>query len=143
MEIKQEGSDFIANMTIRASREKVHKLLAEIVGLKQWWENPVKGTPGKGGNLRFEFQDSDEHSVMMVDSATTDKVQWTVIEDTGFNGEWVGTTIIFELRKKDEHHIEMKFRHIGLTPDLKSYEPCKKAWRYYLTNIKNISEQRP
>src|SRR5687767_6359624 len=124
MKIKQEGSNFIANVTILASKETVHKLLTEIVGLEQWWENPVKGTPGKGGNLRFEFKNSDEHSVMTVDSATTDKVQWTVIEDTGFNGEWVGTTIEFELLQKDEHHVELRFRHIGLTPDLESYEPC-------------------
>lgn len=142
MEIKQEGSNFIVNFTIRASRETVHKLLAEIVGLTQWWENPVKGTPVKGGKLRFEFRDSDEHSLMTVDSATADKVQWTVIEDTGFNGEWIGTSIVFELRKMDENLTELKFKHIGLTPDLKSYAPCKEAWRYYLTNIIKIGEQR-
>jgi uncharacterized protein YndB with AHSA1/START domain len=143
MEIKQEGSNFIVNTTIPASRETVHKLLTEIDGLKQWWVNPVKGTPVKGGKLRFGFQDSDEYSLMTVDSATTDKVQWTVIEDTGFNGEWVGTTIVFELREKDEHHTELKLRHIGLTPDLKSYKPCKEAWGHYLTNIKKIGERRP
>ena len=141
METKQEGSDFIVNITIDASRETVHKLLTEIAGLKQWWENPVKGTPDAGGNLRFEFQGSDEHSVMKVDSATVDKVKWIVIEDTGFNGEWVGTTIAFELLQKDGHHMELKFRHVGLTPDLKSYAPCREAWGYYLTNIKKIGEQ--
>jgi uncharacterized protein YndB with AHSA1/START domain len=143
MEIKQEGTNFIINTTIRASRETVHKLLVEIVGLKQWWENPVNGTPVTGGQLRFEFRDSDEHTVMTVDSATEDKVQWTVVEDTGFNGEWVGTTIVFELRQMDEDHIELKLRHVGLTADLKSYEPCKEAWGYYLTNIKKLGEQRP
>ncbi|MEJ7644731.1 MAG: SRPBCC domain-containing protein [Chryseolinea sp.] len=142
MEIKQEGTNFIVNTTIRASREIVHKLLVEIVGLKQWWENPVKGTPVKGGQLRFEFQHSDEHTVMTVDSGTADKVQWTVVEDTGFNGEWVGTTIVFELRQMDEYHIELNLRHVGLTADLKSYEPCKGAWQYYLTNIKKVAEQR-
>jgi uncharacterized protein YndB with AHSA1/START domain len=141
MEIKQEGSNFIASITILASTETVHKLLTEIGRLEQWWENPVKGTPVKGGKLRFEFQGSDEHSVMTVDSATTDKVQWTVIEDTGFNGEWVGTTIVFDLRQEDEHRVELKLTHIGLTPGLESYEPCKEAWQYYLTNIKNSGEQ--
>ena len=141
MEIKQEGTNFIVDLTIRASRETVHKLLSEIAGLEKWWENPVKGTPVKGGKLRFEFQGSDEHSVMKVDSATVDKVKWIVIEDTGFNGEWVGTTIAFELLQKDEHHMELKFRHVGLTPDLKSYAPCREAWGYYLTNIKKIGEQ--
>jgi uncharacterized protein YndB with AHSA1/START domain len=141
MEIKQEGTNFIVNFTILASREAVHKLLTEIAGLEQWWENPVKGSPVKGGKLRFEFQDSDEHTVMTVDSAAPDKVQWTVIEDTGFNGEWVGTTIEFALRQKDEHRVELKFRHIGLAPGMESYEPCKEAWQYYLTNIKKLGEQ--
>ena len=142
MEIKQEGSSFIVNLSIRASRETVHKLLSEIAGLEQWWENPVKGTPAKGGQLRFEFKGSDEHSVMLVDSATVDKVHWTVIKDTGFNGEWVGTAIVFELRQKDEYQIELNFKHVGLIPGLKSYEPCKEAWQYYLTNIKKLAEQR-
>jgi uncharacterized protein YndB with AHSA1/START domain len=140
MEIKQEGSNFTVNIPIRASRETVHKLLSETAGLEQWWENPVKGIPG--GKLRFEFQGSDEHSVMKVDSVTANKVQWTVIEDTGFNGEWVGSSIVFELRQKDENKIELNLRHVGLTPDLKSYEPCKEAWQYYLKNIKKLGEDK-
>ncbi len=42
MEIKQEGKNFIVNTTIRASREIVHKLLFEIVGLN------MVGKSGKG-----------------------------------------------------------------------------------------------
>lgn len=126
--------------TINTSVDKVRGLLTSINGLKAWWENPVSGSPEAGGKLRFGFNESDDYAIMKVKKQNTSGVLWEVIEDTGYDGEWVGTEISFEIKELHPAQTELSFTHIGLTPELTSYQGCVGGWNYFLDNIKNQAE---
>lgn len=138
--ISRSKQDFSFDSEIAASMEKVFKMLTEKDELQRWWENPVEELEN-GRVLRFGFEESDEHSIMNIDIMEfPSKVQWTVIQDTGFEGEWIGTKILFQLKPLGRNKCVLHFLHIGLTPNLLSYEPCKSGWMYYISNIKKICE---
>lgn len=129
-------------MVIKAPQTRVFDALTTLRGLRAWWENPVKGSPAQGEEIRFEFDESDNYGVMHVDLAERPStVRWSVIQDTGYNGEWVGTKILFELKRLGPKRTELRFRHLGLTPKLASYEDCRSGWDYFIGNIVKHSER--
>ncbi len=45
--------------------------------------------------------------------------------------EWNGTDMIWEISKKGEQ-TQLRFRHLGLVPELECYDVCSNAWSEYL-----------
>jgi uncharacterized protein YndB with AHSA1/START domain len=138
---KSSSRDYTKALMIRAPRKNVYFLLTTLRGLESWWGNPVSGSPTVDGTIRFTLADPEQYSLMLVDQLLAyTTVRWTVVQDTGFKGEWLGTCIVFNLTALDPSNCELHFQHIGLTPDLTSYEDCKKGWNHFINNIVQRSE---
>ena len=133
---------YTKQVAINAPLAVVLDAVTTLSGLRAWWNNPVTGSPKLGGQLRFSFADSSDYAIMQVEAAGPQKVQWNVIEDTGYDGDWVGTKIIFKLRAIDQNKSELHFTHQGLTPKRKSYAGCIKGWDYFIGNLANYCEEK-
>ena len=87
---KSSSKDFSRALTIKASRKIVYHLLTTLEGLESWWGKPVSGSPSIDGKIRFSLEHPDKFSVMLVDQLLAQTiVRWTVVQDTGYQGEWV------------------------------------------------------
>lgn len=136
----ETSEHFTKTLQASTNPEKVEEALTNTENMRRWWENPVWGDPSPGGEIRFGFADSDERSAMQVEQADQDCVRWKVMEDTGYDGEWNGTTIEFRLQRMSDESTLIRFQHIGLTPELPSYEGCAVGWAYFLLNIVTLAE---
>jgi hypothetical protein len=134
-------NNYCSKRTINASAETIFLMLTTLEGLNTWWENPVTGAPVKNGDIEFKFSDASQYSVMHVDLAEKPAiVHWTVMRDTGYCGEWLGTKILFEIEENQEQCI-LHFCHIGLHPGLITYDSCVAAWDRFLNNIVSGCEE--
>ncbi len=141
--MEQQENSFTTRKIIHAPQLVVFGMLKSVENIRQWWKNPVKGNAVKGGIIRFELEDKkDQYSAMHVDHAHPALVEWTVQEDTGYYGEWINTQIKFELEEINPEICLLNFTHLGLTPDLRSYEACTEGWEHYLSNLAQICEIR-
>jgi uncharacterized protein YndB with AHSA1/START domain len=134
------NQDYTVTTKVAASSKTIFLALTDIEQIKQWWENPVTGSAQEGGELRFGFVESDDFTLMYVDIAEPHVVQWTVLDDTGYGGEWIGTKTVFEINSISASESALTFTHIGLHPGLISYDDCVKGWNRFLLNIQSLSE---
>ena len=56
------------------------------------------------------------------------------MEQAPHTPEWAGTTIVFELAPADGGS-ELRFRHVGLTPQLECFDMCHEGWTHYLASL--------
>ena len=45
--------------------------------------------------------------------------------------EWTGTDIAFDITEKDGK-TEVRFTHVGLTPEFECFDNCSNAWGFYI-----------
>ena len=131
-----DTNDYTLQRLIHAPRELVFQLLKTLNGWSNWLKNPLQGMILDKGEIRFSLNGSEEVSKMRVDiSDAPSTLQWSVIKDTGYDGAWAGTIIIFELVYINPGACVLHFRHIGLTPDLEVYEHSKTGWEHFITHL--------
>jgi hypothetical protein len=136
-----KNQDYTFSSSVCSSSNTLFQSLTDIEKIKQWWEGPVLGSAEEGGELRFGFLDSDNYALMYVDVANPlHTVQWTVTEDTGYGGEWIGTKLVFEISAVAPNASVLTFTHVGLHEGLKSYPDCSKGWDHFLKNLIEVSE---
>jgi hypothetical protein len=59
---------------------------------------------------------------------TDSKLNFTKVKD-----EWTGTKISFDISGKD-NKTQVRFTHIGLSPDIECYHDCSNAWSSYINS---------
>ena len=67
-------------------------------------------------------------------------MQWTVTE-CNFEPDWVGTRPTFAITPIDDGASEVRFVHIGLTPELDCIEMCRKGWNHYIPSLRDHVER--
>lgn len=104
--------------------------------ISQWWTENVKGNSLKPGD-EFTVQFGDKHfsKQKLVEVIPNKRIEW-LVTDSKLNWlknkqEWTGTRIVFEISDRDQR-IELRFTHIGLSPDVECYEGCSNAWSQYI-----------
>lgn len=126
---------------IQAPVDRVFALLTTLEGIKTWWEGTVSGDPAELGELRFGIHDSDDYTQVQVagTSFPTD-VAWSVLEDSGYGGEWLNTSIVFHLQEELDASTGLVLHHQGLTPLLDCFADCATGWDQRLQDIKQAAE---
>jgi hypothetical protein len=72
------------------------------------------------------------------------KVVWQVV-DSSLNflqdkSEWNGTSIVFDIAKKGDR-TEIRFAHVGLSPDVECFAACSSAWGGLISrSLRNLIE---
>jgi uncharacterized protein YndB with AHSA1/START domain len=137
----QRTEDFTAVLHLPASPDTVSALFASAAGVSRWW-GPTEGDAAVGGTLVTTF---GEHGVnaMRVLEAGPARVVWEPVAvegttPTGHTHEWLGTTVEIDLAPADGG-TELRFRHVGLTPQLECWESCAAGWTYFMASFQTFA----
>jgi uncharacterized protein YndB with AHSA1/START domain len=133
--------DYTKAISIRAPIGTVFAMLATLEGISSWWEGSVTGDASEQGGLRFSLSDSDDYAHMSVDSVIAPSdVAWSVLEDSGFGGEWMGTSIRFHIEEDVDGSCVLTLHHQGMTPALDCFVDCKTGWDRHLGRMRDNAE---
>jgi uncharacterized protein YndB with AHSA1/START domain len=133
--------DYTRELPFAGPRERVFEALATTDGLAGWWTPLVAGDATEGGQLSFEFDGVEETIVMHVERAERPSaVRWRCLLHTG-HPEWEGTRLVFELERRDAATGLLRFRHIGLSPQLSCFEACERGWEHFLQSLIGHAER--
>jgi uncharacterized protein YndB with AHSA1/START domain len=120
-------------MTFDESPKKVFDAVANVRG---WWSADLKGSSNKlGGKFTYQYKDIHKTTQKVTEFVPNKKIVWKVLESNlSFlkqKDEWNDTEVIFEISKKDDK-TQLRFTHVGLTPDVECYDACFDGWGYYI-----------
>jgi uncharacterized protein YndB with AHSA1/START domain len=133
--------DYTKAISIRAPIGTVFPMLASLDGIGSWWEGSVTGNAAEQGELRFSLPDSDDYTQIIVDSVIVPSdVAWSVLEDNGFGGEWMGTSITFHIEEDVDGSCTLTLHHRGMTPALDCFVDCRSGWDRHLDRIRRNAE---
>ena len=124
-------ADYQNAIQVKASPEALFDALTTTSGLSAWWA-PAAGSALAGGEITFTMNSTDP-LVIHVDEATPSSVEWTVTA-CNFMPDWVGTRPTFTITPVGDGS-ELRFRHIGLTPDLDCIEMCTSGWNHFIPSL--------
>ena len=134
-------NSYTKTIGIRAPIQTIFAMVATLEGIRAWWEGSVKGNASEHGGLSFLLPDSDDYTQIRVDGVTfPSDVAWSVVEDSGFGGEWMGTSILFHLDEDIDGTCVLTLHHDGLTPALDCFIDCKSGWNRHLEEIRAGAE---
>jgi uncharacterized protein YndB with AHSA1/START domain len=130
--------DILHRISIDASREDIHDLVATTNGIARWWTGrPLNGDSTVGERFGVYFGDADTPAaVMQMESDTPDQVVWRVIEgpDT-----WISTLITFALHPSGSG-TTLLFTHANWPEASEFMSGCSTNWGAYLTSLKYGAE---
>ena len=101
-----------------------------------WWTSDLQGQ-SRNMNDTFTVYFGEVHvSAQTITELLPDKkIVWLVTESminfVNDKKEWLNTYIVFDITPKG-NQTEIRFTHIGLTPDLECFSACSNAWADYI-----------
>ena len=137
---KMTTTDFTTTFVVDKSPEQVFTAINNPRG---WWSEEIEGPTNQlNAQFNYHFQDVHRAKMKIVELIPNQKVVW-LVEDNYFKftkdkTEWKGTRIVFEISKKG-NQTELRFTHVGLTPQYECYDICQDAWTNYIQHsLKNL-----
>ncbi|MGW4000042.1 SRPBCC family protein [Amycolatopsis sp. NPDC004772] len=118
-----------------ATPDQVFDALTTIDGLAGWWTEKTEGSTEPGGVIAFRFIPGGfDMKVLELDPGRL--VRWEVVDGPP---EWLGTTIRWELEKRDDYTIVL-FKHEGWREAVEFMHHCSTKWAIYLMSLKQLVE---
>ena len=122
-------NDFTTSFVVDQTSEKVFDAINNVRG---WWGEDVEGSNDKvGDEFTYRVQDIHNSKLRVIELIPNEKVVWLVLDNhmnfVEDQTEWVGTTINFEIARKDDQ-TEVRFAHLGLIPQYECFGVCSNAW---------------
>jgi hypothetical protein len=123
-----------------------------INNVRGWWSEEIEGSTDKlNDEFNYHFEDIHRCQLKIVELIPDTKVVWHVVDNyfkpgifddasqhsrsndqfTNYQGEWVDTTISFEISQKD-NKTQIRFTHLGLTPEYECFNACSNGWTHYI-----------
>ena len=131
--------DILHRISIDASPDTVHDLVATTEGVGRWWTgHPVEGDSAVGGRFEVRFSDGGTPAaVMETQSETPDRVVWRVAQGPD---SWIGTVITFALGPSNDGGTTLLFSHEDWSEASEFMSGCSTNWGAYLTSLKSGAE---
>jgi len=127
--------DILHRVGIRSSLEDAYEALATREGLSGWWTDNTQGESNVGGLLQFRFE-AGGIDIKVLELQPTERVLWQVV---GGPGEWIGTTVSWELKQDGDYTIVL-FRHEGWKEPVGFMHHCSTKWGVFLMSLKSLLE---
>lgn len=130
------GNSFTTTITVDQTPEET---FAAINDARRWWLGAIEGpTNVLDGEFTYRYQDIHFSKQKVTELVPGRKVVWTVTESAlqfaEHKDEWTGTKLVFDIARKGGK-TEVRFRHVGLVPDLDCYGPCSNGWTHLLHEL--------
>jgi uncharacterized protein YndB with AHSA1/START domain len=128
--------DILHRLTIDASPERVLDLAATTTGLERWWTGrAVPGDATLGGRFEVFFGEATmPAAAFTIEERTTDKVVWRCCDGPS---DWIGTSITFSTRPRDDGGTTLLFAHRGFAEETEFVSGCATNWASYLNSLKS------
>lgn len=118
-----------------ATPDQVYDALTTIDGLAGWWTEKTEGSAEPGGVIAFRFIPGG-FDMKVLERDPGRLVRWEVVDGPP---EWLGTTIRWELEKRDDYTIVL-FKHEGWREAVEFMHHCSTKWAIYLMSLKQLVE---
>ncbi|MDO6435612.1 SRPBCC domain-containing protein [Flavitalea sp. BT771] len=123
-----------------------------ITNVRGWWSEEIEGSTDKlNDEFLYHFEDIHRCQLKLIEVIADEKVVWLVMDNyfkpgifdvpsrqlgsnarfTEDKSEWVGTSISFEISKKD-NKTQIRFTHLGLVPAYECFDVCSNGWTHYI-----------
>jgi hypothetical protein len=111
---------------------------AAITNVRGWWSGEIEGrTDAKGEVFTYRYEDIHYSKQQVSELLPGRKVVWQIVDSqlnfTEDPNEWTGTEVVFEVVPAGGQ-TEVRFSHVGLTPEFECYDQCTSAWAFYINN---------
>jgi len=123
--------------------ETPEEAFAAINNVRDWWSGNIEGSTNKlGDEWTYRYKDIHYSKQKITEFIPGKKVVWLVL-DSYLNfiedkTEWNDTKITFRIGKKGDK-TEVRFDHLGLTPEVECYDACSNAWGGYVnSSLRNL-----
>ena len=119
------------------------EVFAAVTNVRGWWSGDIEGdTDTLGGVFTYRYRDMHRSTQRITEIVPNKKVVWEIsnsylsfVKDTS---EWDGSKVVFEISANGEK-TELRFTHVGLTPEGECYKDCSTAWSFYVNNsLRNL-----
>ena len=132
--------DILHRVGIKSSADAVYKTLSTRDGLAAWWTNDTRGESEVGATLKFVFSANGAEiggfEMKVVELVPNRNVRWQVLDGPA---EWIGTSIIWDLKLEDDYCIVM-FKHQGWKEPVEFMHHCSTKWAIFLMSLKSLLE---
>ncbi len=133
-------ADIHHRLTIDASRERVHEMIATKTGIERWWTGqPLEGDEGVGGELGLYFGGTKPAAVMQVIEDTPGQIVWRCVDGPE---DWRETRITYQLKTAADRETTLLFSHTGWREPTEFMGMCSTHWASYLIGLKAGLEGR-
>ena len=133
-------TNFSTSFSVDRTPEEV---FAAVTNVRGWWSGDIEGnTDTLGAVFTYRYRDMHRSTQRITEIVPNKKVVWEVsnsylsfVKDTS---EWDGSKVVFEISVNGEK-TELRFTHVGLTPEGECYEDCSAAWSFYVnSSLRNL-----
>lgn len=128
--------------TVNASPEKVYNAINNVRG---WWSQAIVGDTDKlGAEFKYAYKDMHRSTQKITELTPGKRVVWEVTDSyLSFienKSEWNGTKVVFDIVPAGDK-TELRFSHVGLTPQSQCYTMCYEGWGMYVNDsLKKLIE---
>lgn len=133
-------TNFSTAFTVDRTPEEV---FAAITNVRGWWSGDIEGdTDTLGAAFTYRYRDMHRSTQRITELVPNKKIVWEIsnsylsfVKDAS---EWDGSKVVFEISANGEK-TQLRFTHVGLTPEGECYEGCSTAWSFYVNNsLRNL-----
>jgi hypothetical protein len=127
------ANSFTTAFTVDQTPEEV---FAAINNVRGWWSGQFEGNSQElNGEFTYRYQDLHRSTQQITELVPGKRIAWLVkdayLEFTDDKDEWNGTEIIFDISRTD-NKTEIRFTHVGLSPESECFDTCSGAWGFYV-----------
>jgi hypothetical protein len=123
--------------TFRVDRPP-HEVFAAINDVRGWWTGDIDGATSEvGDEFTYRHEDIHRSTQRVTELVPGKRVAWLVTDaHLSFSTdpeEWKGTQVRFDI-SGGEDGTDVRFTHVGLSPDADCYDSCSSAWGYFVNS---------
>jgi Activator of Hsp90 ATPase homolog 1-like protein len=124
-----QQKSFTTAFTVDQSPKEAFDAIKNVRG---WWGGELEGSAENvGDEFIYQYKDLHFSKQKVTELVQEKKVVWLVTESSlNFikdKKEWNGTKMTFDIAPRG-NNTEVRFTHVGLTPDIECYGACSSAW---------------
>ena len=125
--------DLTISFLVQQTPQQVFDAICNVRG---WWGRDIEGDAREQGD-EFIYRHKEIHYShhRLTSVIPNRKVEWLTTEGrlnfVDQADEWTGTTIVFDI-DEEGGKTAVRFRHLGLTPQLECFSACSGGWKFYI-----------
>jgi uncharacterized protein YndB with AHSA1/START domain len=122
--------------TIFAVDQTPETVFDAVLDVRGWWSKALTGHSEKPGDVfTYEVPGVHRSTIEVTEVVPHERVVWRVLDAqitlVADQNEWNNTEIRFEIARSADT-TELRFVHVGLTPEFECFDACRKGWTFYI-----------